>query len=92
MTIENDINLAALGERWRGVARGVDDFVFISIGTGLGAGLVLRGELHRGHHGAAGELDYARVGPERGRSIRALTRWPRSRSGLGAPEAPRPAR
>ena len=60
--IENDINLAALGERWRGIARGVDDFVFLSIGTGLGAGLVLRGELHRGHHGAAGELDYARVG------------------------------
>jgi predicted NBD/HSP70 family sugar kinase len=60
--IENDINLAALGERWRGVARGVDDFAFISIGTGLGAGIVLRGELHRGHRGAAGELDYARVG------------------------------
>jgi predicted NBD/HSP70 family sugar kinase len=62
VSIENDINLAALGERWRGVARGVDDFVFISIGTGLGAGLVLRGELHRGHTGAAGELDYLRVG------------------------------
>jgi len=60
--IENDINLAALGERWRGVARGVDDFAFISIGTGLGSGLVLRGELHRGRHGAAGELDYARAG------------------------------
>ena len=62
VTIENDINLAALGEQWRGVARGVDDFAFISIGTGLGAGLVLRGELHRGRGGAAGELDYARVG------------------------------
>jgi predicted NBD/HSP70 family sugar kinase len=62
VSLENDINLAALGERWRGVARGVDDFVFISIGTGLGAGLVLRGELHRGHTGAAGELDYLRVG------------------------------
>ncbi|NUR74844.1 MAG: ROK family transcriptional regulator [Thermoleophilia bacterium] len=62
VTIENDINLAALGERWRGIARGVDDFVFLSIGTGLGAGLVLRGELHRGHNGAAGELDHVRVG------------------------------
>ena len=62
VTIENDINLAALGEQWRGIARGVDDFVFLSIGTGLGAGLVLRGELHRGLNGAAGELDYARVG------------------------------
>jgi predicted NBD/HSP70 family sugar kinase len=66
VTLENDINLAALGEQWSGVARGIDDFVFISIGTGLGAGLVLGGELHRGHNGAAGELDYAlgSLGPE----------------------------
>ena len=59
VTVENDVNLAALGEQWRGVGRGVDDFVFLSVGTGLGAGLVLGGELHRGHHGAAGEIDYA---------------------------------
>jgi predicted NBD/HSP70 family sugar kinase len=56
---ENDISLAALGEQWRGVGAGVDDFAFLSIGTGLGSGLVLRGELHRGHHGAAGEVDFA---------------------------------
>jgi predicted NBD/HSP70 family sugar kinase len=62
VTIENDINLAALGEHWTGIARGVDDFVFISIGTGLGSGIVLRGEVHRGHNGAAGELDYTRAG------------------------------
>jgi predicted NBD/HSP70 family sugar kinase/DNA-binding CsgD family transcriptional regulator len=59
VTLENDINLAALGEHWRGIARGVDDFAFLSIGTGMGAGIVLRGELHRGHHGAAGEVDYS---------------------------------
>ena len=52
VTVENDVNLAALGERWRGVARDRDDFAFLSIGTGLGAGLVLRGELHSGYHGA----------------------------------------
>jgi predicted NBD/HSP70 family sugar kinase len=62
VVVENDINLAALGEHWQGVARGVDDFVFLSVGTGLGAGLVLRGELHRGRNGAAGELDNALVG------------------------------
>jgi predicted NBD/HSP70 family sugar kinase len=62
VTIENDINLAAIGEQWQGIARGVDDFVFISIGTGLGSGIILRGEVHRGHNGAAGELDYTRVG------------------------------
>jgi predicted NBD/HSP70 family sugar kinase len=67
VTVENDVNLAALGERAQGIARGEDDFVFLSIGTGLGAGLVLRGELHRGHHGAAGEVDYAHgSGLERG--------------------------
>ena len=57
--LENDINLAALGERWLGVARGVDDFVFLSVGTGMGAGIVLRGELHTGRHGFAGEIDFA---------------------------------
>ncbi len=60
--LENDVNLAALGEQWQGVARGVDDFLFLSIGTGMGAGLVLRGELHRGHNGAAGEVDFSFVG------------------------------
>jgi len=59
VTVENDISLAAVGEQWRGIAQGVDDFAFLSVGTGLGCGLVLRGELHRGHHGAAGEVDYA---------------------------------
>src|SRR5581483_9072319 len=61
--LENDINLAALGEQWRGIARGVDDYLFLSIGTGMGAGLVLHGELHRDRNGAAGELDYAIAGP-----------------------------
>jgi predicted NBD/HSP70 family sugar kinase len=61
VTVDNDVNLAALGEHARGLGRGVDDFAFVSIGTGLGAGLVLGGELHRGRHGAAGELDFARA-------------------------------
>jgi predicted NBD/HSP70 family sugar kinase len=62
VTVENDINLAAVGERWRGIAQGVEDFVFLSVGTGLGAGLVLRGELHRGRNGAAGEVDLVAAG------------------------------
>lgn len=62
VNVENDINLAAVGERWRGMARGVEDFVFLSVGTGLGAGLVLRGELHRGRNGAAGEVDLVAAG------------------------------
>jgi predicted NBD/HSP70 family sugar kinase len=62
VTLENDVNLAAVGERWAGVARGVDDFAFLSVGTGTGMGLVLGGELHRGKHGAAGEVDWALAG------------------------------
>jgi predicted NBD/HSP70 family sugar kinase len=62
VTLENDVNLAAVGERWAGVARGVDDFAFLSVGTGMGMGLVLAGELHRGNHGAAGEVDWALAG------------------------------
>jgi predicted NBD/HSP70 family sugar kinase len=62
VTLMNDINLAATGEHWHGVAQGVDDFAFLSVGTGLGMGLVLDGELHQGLNGAAGELDYALVG------------------------------
>ena len=62
VVLENDINLAALGEQWQGVARGVDDFAFLSVGTGMGAGLVLGGELHRGRNGAAGEVDFALAG------------------------------
>jgi predicted NBD/HSP70 family sugar kinase len=62
VTIENDVNLAAVGEHWAGVARGIDDFAFLSVGTGMGMGLVLAGELHRGNHGAAGEVDWALAG------------------------------
>jgi predicted NBD/HSP70 family sugar kinase len=62
VTLDNDINLAAVGERWGGVARGVDDFAFLSVGTGTGLGLILGGELHRGTHGAAGEIDWALSG------------------------------
>jgi predicted NBD/HSP70 family sugar kinase len=62
VTLDNDINLAALGEHWLGIARGVDDFAFLSVGTGLGAGLVLRGEIHRGRNGAAGEVDLVAAG------------------------------
>ena len=62
VTFENDVNLAAVGEQWGGVAQGVDDFAVLSVGTGTGVGIVLGGELHRGRHGAAGEIDLAYAG------------------------------
>jgi predicted NBD/HSP70 family sugar kinase/ribosomal protein S25 len=62
VTLENDVNLAALGSARRGVAQGVDDFAFVLVGEGLGAAVVLGGTLHRGVNGAAGELDAVRRG------------------------------
>jgi len=58
MRFENDVNLATLGERWHGLGKDVDNFVYLHVGTGVGLGLVLRGELYRGSHGAAGEVAY----------------------------------
>ena len=55
---ENDVNLAALGERWHGLGKDVDNFVYLHLGTGVGMGLVLNGELFRGSSGAAGEVGY----------------------------------
>jgi predicted NBD/HSP70 family sugar kinase len=56
IVIENDINLATLGEQRHGIGRDVDNFVFMSIGTGIGVGIVAGGRLHRGAHGFAGEI------------------------------------
>jgi glucokinase len=59
--IDNDVNLAALGESWTGAAKGVPDFVFLAIGTGVGAGIILNGELFRGTNWTAGEIGYMLV-------------------------------
>ncbi|MEV7169729.1 ROK family protein [Streptomyces sp. NPDC093224] len=56
--LENDANLAALAEQRYGAGRGLDDFVLLRLGSGLGAGLVLGGRLHRGAAGGAGEVGY----------------------------------
>lgn len=54
--VDNDANMAALGERWIGVARSASHFVFFALGAGVGAGVVIDGRLHRGHHWYAGEI------------------------------------
>jgi len=56
VVVENDVNLAVLGEHWRGAAQGHDTCAFISLGVGIGAGILIGGELHRGHHSLAGEI------------------------------------
>ena len=60
--LENDINLAALGEQAHGVGKGVANFVFVSIGTGIGMGIVIDGQLYRGARGAAGEIGFLPLG------------------------------
>jgi glucokinase len=62
--VENDVNLAILGERWRGAARGHDTCAYIWIGTGIGSGIIVQGELHRGHHFQAGEIALMCMGPQ----------------------------
>ncbi len=56
--VENDVDAAALAERDHGHGRDVGTFAFVSVGTGIGLGLVIDGKLHRGAHGAAGEIAY----------------------------------
>ena len=56
--IENDVDAEALAERELGHGRNVDDFAFVHVGTGIGMGLVLGGQLRRGVHGVAGEIAF----------------------------------
>lgn len=62
--VENDVNVAALGEQWQGLGRGHLNFALLSVGTGLGMGLVLDGRLHRGARGFAGEIAYLPIGAD----------------------------
>lgn len=65
--VDNDVNAMATGELLAGVARGHDNAIYIKVGTGIGAGLVSQGRLHRGAQGAAGDIGHMGVvgfGPE----------------------------
>ena len=59
--LTNDANAAAIGERIYGAAKGVDDFIMVTLGTGLGSGFVVNGNLVYGHDGFAGELGHTIV-------------------------------
>ncbi|MFG1964388.1 ROK family protein [Nonomuraea sp. NPDC049028] len=61
VTIENDVNLAAIAERADGAAQGLDDFVLLWSARGLGLAVMLGGKLHRGRSGSAGEIGYLPV-------------------------------
>ncbi len=67
VAITNDANAAAIGEMTYGVARGMKDFIMITLGTGVGSGIVVNGQLVYGHDGFAGELGHVTVKPNNGR-------------------------
>ena len=62
--VENEANLAALGEYYFGVARGVENFVYLSAGIGLGGGIMIGGNLFRGGYGYAGEIGHVQRDPQ----------------------------
>jgi predicted NBD/HSP70 family sugar kinase len=61
--IDNDANLGALAERWWGAGRDVDDFAYIKLATGIGAGFFVGGKIYRGANGVAGEVGHLSIDP-----------------------------
>ena len=62
--IDNDANAAALGEALFGAGRGQRNLLYVNVGTGIGAGVVLNGRLYHGQHGMAGEIGHVTVAPD----------------------------
>ena len=62
--IENDANAAALGEQWRGAANGISSMIFITLGTGVGGGIVLNNKIWHGADGMAGEIGHITLIPD----------------------------
>jgi glucokinase-like ROK family protein len=62
--VDNDANLGALAERWWGAGRGVDDFAFVKVATGVGSGHIIGGAIYRGASGIAGEIGHLAIDPQ----------------------------
>ena len=61
VVVDNDVNVMALGERHAGVARSLDDLLFVKVGTGIGCGIVVGGRVYRGVAGTAGDIGHIRL-------------------------------
>jgi glucokinase-like ROK family protein len=61
VVVDNDVNVMALGEIYQGVGKGVDNLIFVKIGTGIGAGIVCEGKIYRGSSGCAGDIGHIGV-------------------------------
>jgi glucokinase len=64
ITVDNDVNLAVLGEQWFGAGQNCKNIILITVGTGIGAGVVIDGALYRGSNEASGEIGYLMPGRE----------------------------
>ena len=64
ITVDNDVNLAALGELWFGAGQNTQDMILVAIGTGIGAGIIINGSLYRGSSEASGEVGHMIPGRE----------------------------
>lgn len=64
ITVDNDVNLAALGEHWFGAGQNADNMILITIGAGIGAGVIIDGTLYRGSNEASGEIGHMIPGRE----------------------------
>jgi glucokinase len=64
VVLENDANVAALGEQWLGAARGIPNMAVVTLGTGIGGGIVLDGKIWHGMNGMAGEFGHMTLEPE----------------------------
>ena len=62
--VDSDVSVMALGEHWGGVGKGVDNLLFVKIGTGIGGGIIADGRLYRGAQGCAGDIGHICVDPE----------------------------
>ncbi len=59
--VDNDVNIMALGEMHAGLARSVDDLLFVKVGTGVGCGIIVDGKVYRGASGSAGDIGHIRI-------------------------------
>ena len=92
LMVENDIDAAAVAERTHGHGRDVDSFAFVSVGTGIGMGLIIGGKLHRGAHGAAGEIGYLPFSEGHGADVEDAKKRGRFEAAASAPAIVRAAK
>lgn len=62
--VDNDVNVMAIGENWGGVSRGVENVLFVKVGTGIGCGIIADGRIYRGTQGSAGDIGHIGLDPE----------------------------